>query len=147
MKIKLVVLSIVIAVALSNSGCSVFMAARQPGKKDVSLFKVGTSRSMLISEFGAPVASEDRNGKKFEIFKFTQGYSGPAKVGRALFHGTADVFSLGLWEVIGTPTEAVFNGASMAYEVSYDENNKVDNVTVLSKTGSKNPASTNDLKQ
>lgn len=76
---------------LTQQGCSVFMAARQPGRKDTSLFKAGTPRSMLIAEFGAPSASEERNGNKYEIFRFTQGYSGPAKVGRALFHGTADV--------------------------------------------------------
>lgn len=126
-----------IAVLLTQQGCAVFMAARQPGRKDTSLFKTGTSRSLLIAEFGAPSTTEERNGKKYEIFKFTQGYSGPAKVGRALFHGTADIFSLGLWEVVGTPTEMVFDGTETAYEVSYDENNRVDNVNLLKKGAAK----------
>ena len=128
---------LLIMVLLTQQGCAVFMAARQPSRKDTSLFKVGTPRSLLIAEFGAPSATEERNGKKYEIFRFTQGYSGPAKVGRALFHGTADVFSLGLWEVIGTPAEMVFNGTQTVYEVSYDENNCVDSVNLLKKGATK----------
>ena len=41
------------------------MAAKQPEKKDVDLLKEGTSRAMLISEFGAPVISEYRDGKRY----------------------------------------------------------------------------------
>jgi len=75
--------------------------------------------------------SEVRNEKKSEIFKFVQGYSSGAKAGRAFFHGAADVVTFGLWEVVGTPTEAVFNGDEMAYEVTYDDKDKIDQVTVL----------------
>jgi hypothetical protein len=109
------------------------MAAKQPSAKNVDLFKVGTPRSMLLAEFGLPTVSEVRNGKKFEIYKFVQGYSTGAKAGRAVFHGVADVLTLGLWEVIGTPTEGVFSGDEMAYEVSYDENDRIDQVTALKK--------------
>lgn len=115
------------------SGCSVFMAAKQPGKKDIDLFRTGTSRSTLLAEFGMPAVSEIRNGKKFEIYRFVQGYSTGAKAGRAVFHGVADVFTLGLWEIVGTPAETVFSGNELAYEVSYDENDRVDQVIVLRK--------------
>lgn len=113
------------------SGCSVFMAAKQPDKKDTGLFQIGTPRVMLLAEFGMPAISEEREGKKYEIYKFTQGYSAGAKAGRALFHGAADVVTLGLWEIVGTPTEAVFSGDEMAYQVRYDENSKVDEVIPL----------------
>jgi hypothetical protein len=118
---------------IPNFGCSVFMAANQPGEKNVDLFKVGTSRSMLLAEFGSPTVSEVRNEKKSEIFKFVQGYSSEVKTSRAFFHGAADVVTGGLWEVVGTPTEAVFNGDEMAYEVTYDDNDKIDQVTSLKK--------------
>ena len=36
-------------------------------------------------------------------------------------HGTADVFSLGLWEVFSTPTEAYFSGSDMKLEVAYEQ--------------------------
>jgi hypothetical protein len=35
--------------------------------------------------------------------------------------------------VVDTPAEAIFRGYEMAYEVSYDQNNKVDEVTTLKK--------------
>lgn len=121
------------AMLLCSSGCSVFMAIDQPGKKNVDLFRVGTSRSVLLGEFGTPAVSEMRSGRKYEIFKFVQGYSTEAKAGRALVHGAADVATFGLWEVVGTPAEAIFSGDEMAYEVSYDQDNKVDEVTTLKK--------------
>jgi hypothetical protein len=121
------------AILLCSSGCSVFMAIDQPGKKNVDLFRVGTPRSVLLGEFGPPAVSETRSGRKYEIFKFVQGYSTGAKAGRALVHGAADVATFGLWEVVGTPAEAIFSGDEMAYEVSYDQDNKVDEVTTLKK--------------
>lgn len=126
-------LTALLILLMSISGCSVFMAAKQPEKKDVSLLKEGTSRAMLISEFGAPLISEYRDGKRFEIFKFTQGYSTGAKAGRAFLHGAANVVTLGLWELVGTPTEITFSGDDMAFQVRYDENDIVDEIVLIKK--------------
>jgi hypothetical protein len=41
------------------------------------------------------------------------------------------VFTLGLWEVVGTPTEAVFNGKRVAYEVTYDSSDRIESVVPL----------------
>lgn len=147
MKKKIAALILTMSMALSIQGCAVFMAARQPGKKDVSLFKVGTSRSSLIAEFGAPTVTEERDGKKYEIFKFTQGYNTPSKVGRAFFHGAADVFTLGLWEVVGTPAEMVFDGQVMAYEVKYDTDNRIETVNAIVKESVKKPEAKNLSKE
>jgi len=114
-------------------GCSVYMAAHQPDLKDTSLFKEGTPRSLLLAEYGFPTSSETKDGKKSEIFVFTQGYSKGAKAGRAFFHGAADVLTIGLWEIVGTPTEATFDGKKMAYQVTYDKDEKVDSVILLKK--------------
>lgn len=119
------------AAMLGLTGCSVFMAAKQPPKKDLGVLNVGTARGMVLAELGQPVAAETRDGAKVDVFSFTQGYSKPAKAGRALFHGAADIFTLGLWEVVGTPTEAVFDGSKMALEVAYDENDRVAKVVNL----------------
>lgn len=124
---------LLVVLAISVSGCSVFMAAKQPEKKDISLLKEGVSRAVLISEFGAPVVSEYKNDKRFEIFKFVQGYSTGTKAGRAFFHGAASVATLGLWELVGTPAEITFNGDEMAFQVSYDENDLVDEVKLITK--------------
>jgi hypothetical protein len=120
-------------VAVVISGCSVYMAAQQPPKKNISLFSVGTPRDMLLAEFGMPSVSEMKEGRRRDIFTFKQGYSTATRTGRAVFHGVADIFTLGLWEVVGTPTELVFQGEEMAFDVSYDENDRIDKVTVLKK--------------
>jgi hypothetical protein len=86
-----------------------------------------------LAEFGNPISSEMKDSEKCEIFKFIQGYSTGAKAGRAVFHGAADVLTLGLWEVIGPPTEGVFSGDEKCYEVIYDENNRIKSVTALKK--------------
>ncbi len=131
---KYSIILICVLFLLGSIGCSVYMAAKQPDKKDIDLFKIGTPRSMLLAEFGLPAVSEVReDGKKYEIYRFTQGYSGGAKTGRAVFHGAADIVTLGLWEAVGTPTEGAFDGTEMAYEVRYDENDKIDQVVLLKK--------------
>ncbi|MBA2484015.1 MAG: hypothetical protein H0V39_06270 [Nitrosomonas sp.] len=113
------------------SGCSVFMAAKQPVAKNIELFKIGTSRKALWAEFGPPLISEQTDGQKVEIFTIIQGYSKLAKTGRAIFHGAADVFTLGLWEIIGTPTELFFNGTEMAFHVIYDDNDQLEEVNII----------------
>jgi hypothetical protein len=116
---------------LAVNGCSVFMAAKQPGEKNLEVLTAGTPRTLVLAELGQPVATELRNGKRCDVFSFVQGYSKGARVGRAFFHGVADVFTLGLWEVVGTPTEAIFDGTKTACEVTYDERDKVEKVVVL----------------
>jgi hypothetical protein len=41
--------------------------------------------------------------------------------------------TFGLWEIVGAPVEGTFNGDEMAYEVSYDEASRVDEVITLKK--------------
>jgi hypothetical protein len=113
-------ISLLVLFLFTNTGCSVYMAAKQPEAKDLSVLKPGIHRSRVIAELGAPVWSGEKGGAKADVFVFKHGYSGAARTARAVFHGTADVFSLGLWEVISTPTEAYFSGTDMKVEVTYD---------------------------
>lgn len=109
-----------------GTGCSVYMAATQPSRKDLSVLQVGASRGRIIAEFGAPVASEhDVSGARIEHYRFTQGFSAPLKAGRAVFHGAADVLTIGLWEIVGTPTEAVWDGTDYLLQVTYDESDRL----------------------
>lgn len=117
----IVAIGLVFSLSIS-SGCSVVMASKQPTKKNTAMLQQGVSRSLVIAEFGAPVVSEYKNGKRYEIYTFTQGYSTAEKVGRAFWHGAADVATAGLWELIGTPAETVFNGKKTSYEFIFDEN-------------------------
>ncbi len=122
-----------------GSGCSVYMAATQPGEKDLAVLKEGTPRSHIIAALGAPIWSGEKEGNKVDVFRFTQGYSKGAKAGRAIFHAVADVFTLGLWEVIGTPVESVASGDEMRIEVTYDADERVKTTQVIGLKGEKPP--------
>ncbi|MEG0343459.1 MAG: hypothetical protein RR633_14850 [Acinetobacter sp.] len=127
---KLVVAGVAVTM-LMNSGCSVVMASKQPSKKNTTMLNTGIPRSLVVAEFGAPVISEMKEGKRYEIYTFVQGYSTASKVGRAFWHGAADVATVGLWEIIGTPTETVFNGKKMSYEIFFDQNDNIESYKLL----------------
>jgi hypothetical protein len=114
------------------ASCAVVMATQQPGRKDLSVLSNGVDRSRVIAELGTPLTTEEKDGKKTDVFYCRQGYSTGAKAGRAIFHAAADVFTLGLWEVVGTPVEAVASGTDIKVAVCYDENCKVEKVTTYS---------------
>src|SRR3954454_7614264 len=101
---------LLVLLAVSASGCSVAMAAHQPSRKDTELLTPGVPRNLVLAELGAPVSSDTRDGKRVEVFSFVQGYRKGVRIGRTVGHATADVLTLGLWEVAGTPTEAVLDG-------------------------------------
>ncbi|MDA8089855.1 MAG: hypothetical protein M0Z61_06505 [Nitrospiraceae bacterium] len=115
----------VLCVMIFINGCSVFLAARQPDKKDLSVCDIGTSRSLVLSEFGKPLYSSKDGDYNYDIFAFVQGYSRGTRTGRALFHGVADVFTLGLWETVGTPIEIAASGTKMRIKITYDKDNRV----------------------
>ena len=123
--------AIVLCVCLN--GCSAVTAAQQPGKRSVKLLKPGTPRKTLIAQFGYPAESGARGGKRYEVFRFTQGYSLGARAGRVALHGAADVLTLGLWEVVGASAEKAADGAELAYGVAYDEDDRIESVTLLTK--------------
>lgn len=134
---KMLFLSAILCLPFALSSCSVYMASQQPDKKDVSLFKKGTPRSVLLGEFGYPMAQTEHDGKKWDIWRFRQGYSGGAKTGRAVGHATMDVLTLGLWEVAGTPIETAADGNMVSYEIAYDNHGNISDVVLLSQKDGK----------
>jgi hypothetical protein len=118
-----------------SASCSVYMAANQPKAKDLSVLESGTHRSRVIAELGAPAWSGEKDGNKVDVFAFRDGYSTANRTARALFHGVSDFFTLGLWEVIGTPTEAIFSGDEMKVEIAYGPDDRVTKTTNLLETG------------
>jgi hypothetical protein len=110
------------------AGCSVFMAAKLPDKKNLEVFTPGVPRQVVLAEMGLPTGYENRNGVRSEVYKFKQGYSQEAKISRAVLHGAADIVTIGLWEVVGTPTEYIFSGTDMLVQVTYNGNDRVETV-------------------
>ena len=130
---KLGLCTLLIVGTFNITGCSVFMAAKQPEKKDTKMLAVGVPRAVILAEFGAPVSTVKNGDETVDIFSFKQGYGKAAKFGRMMFHGVADVTTLGLWEIIGTPVESGFDGNNIAYQITYDQNDNVKTVVQLKK--------------
>ena len=126
--VKIIALSLSL---LALSGCAVMKATDQPGAKDLSVLDKNTPRSKVIAELGKPVMSEIQKGQKVDVFNFVQGYSTTAKTARALGHGVADVMTMGLWEVVGTPIEGIANGEINQVEVHYNKAQRVLKVVAL----------------
>ena len=122
---------IVIVLCCLGGGCSVYAAAHQPGKRDLSVLDPGTPRSTVISVLGAPVYTENRDAGRTDLFAFTQGFTDAHKAIRAAGHGVADVFTFGLWEVVGTPVEAIWSGTDVRLKVHYRLDDRVESIEVL----------------
>ena len=128
-------LRVVLAVAVTiSTGCAVNRAAHQPSLKNTSVMNSGAQRDLVIAEFGPPISSEPFEGGRKDIYTFIQGYSKGAKAGRAFFHGAADVLTIGLWEIVGTPIEGSFDGKKMTVRVTYDAEDHVKKGEVISVT-------------
>lgn len=96
-------------VVFAGSGCSVFMEANRPTPTDLHKFEVGQSRNSVRQRLGAPdVSALQADGTNCEIYHlYTRGYGAGGKAGVAILEGTADVLTLGLTEIVLTPTEAL----------------------------------------
>jgi len=91
------------------AGCSVFMEANRPIPTDLHKFEVGQSRDSVRQRLGDPDDSVIQiDGTDCDSYKlFTKGYGAGGKVGVALLEGAADVLTLGLTEIVLTPTEVL----------------------------------------
>lgn len=129
---RLVSLFLIAAFLLETlPGCAVVAALRQPSKKNLSVLNNGTSRENVVVYLGAPITSEKEDGKRTDIYKFVQGYGGGTKASRALMHGVFDAATIFLWELIGWPMETIINGHEMVVKVIYDQDDRLEEFTVL----------------
>lgn len=108
-------------ISLTLLGCATGQALDQPDKKDLSVLDVGTDRELVLLELGAPAASMEEDGYDVDLFSFVQGYSAVARTSRATGHMVAEMATLGLWGLIGTPIEQAFNGTILGYKVWYED--------------------------
>lgn len=105
-----------VAILVSVSGCSVYMAASKKGANFEDLSRCKT-KTCLVSDGAEPlqVSNLPPNTEAFKVLK-AQG-----STGRAVMHGILDVATLGIWEVAGTPMEGAYDrnkyyGIRVTYE-------------------------------
>jgi hypothetical protein len=111
---KKIILSIPLIACLS--GCSVFMAANKSGVDPEQIINCST-RSCLIASGATPIRKISNNEESFKA-QLPKG-----STSRAVLNGTLDVFTLGLWEVAGTPIEgSIDNNKFFTFKVKYKSN-------------------------
>jgi hypothetical protein len=99
-------------------GCSVFMAASDREGTDLSVASNGVSRTEVEEVLGTPEASTATPEGEWVTYKYVKPKEGSG--GRAVAHGVLDVLTLGIWEVAGTPIEAVGDDKYGRIQVLYD---------------------------
>jgi hypothetical protein len=119
------------AVVLALSGCSVYMSAnRQSYRGDPTVLKVGADRNTIEAALGAAdqLVTLD-NGKTRAVYKIDPNAATAVNKGVATgFNTVADIFTIGLWEVVATPIELASADKITNYVVTYGADDKVEAV-------------------
>ena len=104
------------------------MALSGHKQRDTSPLYMGADRLFVHGRTGFPDSSvQNMDGKWIDTYLITTGDEPSA--GRAVGHGVLDVVTLGFWEAIGTPIEALVGREEHdRFEVSYDVNNKIERI-------------------
>ena len=114
-----------IALMVMLSGCSVGMAMSGKREPELGAIRVGATRGEVELQLGPPVAIQEVDGHRIDQYAYEIGNAPSA--GRAAGHAVMDVLTLGLWEIVGTPIEAV-QGEKKYLTIVYDEKDIVTRV-------------------
>lgn len=109
------------------SACAPVMEANRPDPVNLKKFVVGeTSRMNVVAQVGSPSSTMQDNGNSCDVYKlYTHGPSGAGKGAIAAGEVVADVFTLGLAEIIFTPTEAATKNTKHTVIFCYSPDNKL----------------------
>jgi hypothetical protein len=90
------------------AGCSVVMEATRPAPVRLAQFDPGESRDDVVTKLGEPISTTtDADGASCDLYSLPlSGYGNWAKAGIAFGEFLADVGTVGIAEVVSTPTEA-----------------------------------------
>jgi len=105
---------------LTTSGCSIFLAARQPDKKNLTVLKEGGHKRFVVAELGKPIHTETKNNQTIETYKFIQGYTTNARVTRVIIYSMFDILTGFLTEFVTTPAEVLASGTKTVCVVTYN---------------------------
>ena len=109
--------------SITISGCSVGMAMSGKKEPNLGMVQVGATRGEIELTIGSPVKTVTlKNGNRMDVYEYEIG-NAPSP-GRAAGHAVMDLLTLGLWEIIGTPVEAI-QGDKKILNITYDINDEV----------------------
>ena len=102
---------LVCAVMLANclASCSVYMEATRPSAVDLNDYRPGIYRDAVVKRLGPPdstvAESQGASCDRYELC--THGYGTGGKITFASLEGTVDLLTIGLAEIVLTPTESL----------------------------------------
>lgn len=93
----------------------------------MSVIKEGIDRGTVIAELGEPdnFSKTETGGYEDKYTLDPDAHRTPVKVLTVLFHLGADLVTLCLWEVVGTPYELAVRDRLATYDLKYNENGKL----------------------
>jgi hypothetical protein len=102
---------------LASTGCSVGMAMSGKHPPNLGAIRVGATRGEVELQLGSPRETAFLpDGRRTDVYEYELGNEPSA--GRAAMHGIMDVLTLGIWEVVGTPIEAL-QGETKRLAITY----------------------------
>ena len=129
----------------SIAGCSVGMALSGKKEPNLGAFRIGSTRGEVELQLGSPVESVTRpDGWRTDIYEYEL-HNEPS-TGRAVGHAIADVLTLGLWEIVGTPIEAI-GIEKKRISIIYDETDQVKAINQLPPTPPKQETDSEEEKE
>jgi TolB-like protein len=108
------------------------------GKKSPNLgaIHVGATRWEVEVQLGSSQkTTSNPDGTRTDIYEYQVGND--PNTGRALVHGVLDILTLGIWEVVGTPIEAM-QGDTFNLLIKYDIEDKAESINSVAVPPSKN---------
>jgi hypothetical protein len=111
-----------LVLCLLTSGCSIFMAAsRSSYRGDINVIQLGVQRSAVIAELGPPDSfSTLENGGYDDRYTLDpHAHRTGTKIVTAIFYLVADLVTVFLWELIGTPLEVAAKDKISVYHLTY----------------------------
>jgi hypothetical protein len=114
------------ACSLLLSGCSAYLEATRPDPVNLQNFAAGQSRIDVVAKLGTPTGSVADGDRNCDVYKlYTTGPAGLGKGAIAAGEVVADVYTLGLAEVVTTPAEAATRNAQHTVLFCYTRDNRL----------------------
>lgn len=123
------------------TGCSAYLEATRPDPVNLQSFAIGvTTRIDVVAKLGTPTGSVPDSGHSCDVYRlYTTGPGAVSKGAIAAGEVAADVFTLGLAEVVTTPTEAATRNAEHTVLFCYAPDNRLSAIRDTSSRGPDNP--------
>ncbi len=113
-------------VLITLQACSPVMESMRPDPVDISQFVVGENRLKILSDLGSPITTTKDGQNSCDIYKlYTKGPDAVGKGAIAAGEAVADVFTLGLTEVVFTPAEAATKNSKHTVIFCYSQDSKL----------------------